>query len=334
MNSVKPELSSQPVEPSAGEIPGLARVADLNERPNQGKPTVGQPPGGAVPAAYLAKNTLLSDMIGGALGKIGGVLSGEFVERSLAWARNIGHYAVLGGAALTLLYSIYAAIRLNSFYAFLAGIGMIAGIAVAQFAAQKFLHAADVAIATTPSRLSSSAFIDCTGLLSLLLGIAALIGGIVTSIQASSLLPLLPAILFTAALAYFGAVALHANLVNVGMSEGTAGEEAIGLLAFFAKAGLKLVPLYFCLLSIGGCLAIVTSFFESGQAFTNAVTAIMQVVPIPVNIPYGFAASGVILFACVLPLAAYFAFLMQYLAIDLARSILSVPGKLDGLRRS
>ena len=118
-----------------------------------------------------------------------------------------------------------------------------------------------------------------------------------------------------------------------GGPDGTAGEEAIGLLSFFVKTSLKLAPLFFALLAVAGSLAIVAGFFEGGQSFASVVGSVLETVPLPLAVPYGFAGSAVVLLACLIPIGAYALFLLQYLAIDVLHAILSVPGKLDALRR-
>jgi hypothetical protein len=267
------------------------------------------------------------------LDRIGRWLNPAFVERSLSLARDTGQYAVLGGAALTLLYAIYAAIKFNSFGFFMTGVGFVVALAVAQFAAMRFLNAATRTIANTPSQVSSPAFLDCTGLLLILGSIGTLVGGLVTAIRVESALPLLPAILLAATFMYMGATALHPKLVNVNLGVGGAGEEGVGLLSFFFKASLKLVPLFFVLFAVGGDLAILASFTEKGQAFASMIASVLQFVPIPMDTSAGFGGSAVVMMAALLPMIGYFLFLLSYLVIDLVRAVLSVPVKLDALRR-
>lgn len=290
-------------------------------------------PGKTETAESGSTATLLGDGITGLIGTIARYLDAAFVEQSMLLARKAGHYAVFGGAALTLLYAIVVAIRQNSFAAFLAGLLMVVAIAVAQFTAQRFLHAADGAILHTPSNVSSHAFLDSTGLLALLLALAALLGGIVSSIQLSSVVPLVPALFMAIVLTYVGAVALHPELVNVSLAETSAGDEAVGLLSFLIKTGIKVVPVVFCLLAIGGCLAVIASFFQSGTALAETISAVLNRIPVPVALPYGLAAAGVVAFAALVPLFAYFSFVLQYLMLDLCRAVLAIPGKLDLLRR-
>ena len=281
----------------------------------------------------MPPSTFLGDFVGSLLGRIARWLNPGFVERSLAFSRDTGQYAVLAGAALTLVYAIYGAIKFNSFAFFLTGLCFVAALAVAQFAAMRFLGAATRAIANTPSQISSPAFLECTGLLVLLFSVGTLIGGVITSIQVSSMIPLLPALFISAVMMYLGAVSLHPQLVNVEAGLNSAGEEAIGLLSFFYKTGLKLTPLFFGLLAVAGSLAIVASFFEAGQSLAGVIGSVLQLVPLPLAIPSGFVGSAVVLLAALLPLAAYFLFLLSYLVIDVLRAVLCVPAKLDALRR-
>jgi hypothetical protein len=132
---------------------------------------------------------------------------------------------------------------------------------------------------------------------------------------------------------YFGAVALHARIVNVTIGSGSAGEEATGILSFFFKAGLKLVPIFFLLLAVAGDLAILASFSQSGQGFASAVGSVLRFFPIPVNVPFNLIGSAVVMAACLVPILGYFVFLLMHLMIDVTRAVLSVPGKLDALRR-
>jgi hypothetical protein len=340
MNIQDPASGSQPVSPaSVVDVSTGSRVNITASNPQatatgyQGRPTATFNPSAETSKGGMPTSTVLGDFVGTFLGRISRWLNAGFVERSLSFARNTGQYAVLAGAALTLVFSIYAAIRSDSFAVLLTGLGFVAALAVAQFAATRFLGAATRAIASTPSQISSTAFVECTGLLVLLIAVGTLIGGVITSVQLGSILPLLPALFMSIALIHVGAVALHPLLVNVELSVGTAGEEAIGLLSFFVKTSLKLAPLVFALLAVAGSLAIAASFFAGGQSFTNVIGSVVEMVPLPLAVPYGFAGSSVVLLACLVPIGAYAFFLLQYLAIDLLAAVLSIPGKLDALRR-
>ena len=306
----------------ASDIPGIARVGSIGTAHSR-------------VAAVTAKSTptLMGDMVAGILGRVARILNPGLIESSLTACKKAGHYAVLASAALTIVYAIYGAIKFNSFAVFAIGLGFVVTLAVGQFAAMRFLDASDDMIASTPSRTSSSAFLDCVGLLILLFAVSTLLGGIATSISARTFVPLLPAVLSTVVLTCFGAVALHPRMVNVVNGEGTAGEEAIGLLSFFFKTSLKLVPLLFLLLAVGGALTIVMSFFGEGGAFASMAQGIVNLFPLPVQVPYGLTGTALAVVACLVPILTYFLFLIQYLVVDVLRAVLSVPAKLDALRR-
>jgi len=313
--------------------PGAAEWRPLSSLPPTPPSAPPPPPATGGSRVSMPAGTVLGDFVGTLLKHVAGWLSPAFLEGSLAFARKIGQYAVLLGAVLTVVYAIVAAIRYNSLEMLLTGLVFVAAIAVAQFAAGRFLGAGEKLIASTVSRLSSPAFLECTGLLVLLLAAATFLGGIITSIRVSSVAPFLPALITSAALVYFGALALHPEQVTVETAAGTAGEEAIGLLCFFFKASLKLVPLFFFLLAVAGDLAILASFFSGEGQFGYMVAALVASVPFLGSAPYGFAGSAMLVAACLLPLLAYFVFLLQYLFLDVLRAILAVPGKLDALRR-
>ena len=299
---------------SSGDLNGLARVENIA---GQG----------------LLRNTLMGDTVGGILAAVSRLLNPELVEKTLSLAKRAGHYAVLGGGVLTLIYAIYAAIKFNSFAMFAVGLGLVVALAVAQYVAMRFLDAAGTLISATPSRVASSAFLECVGLLVLLLAVGTVLSGVAGAIAAKSFMVLVPALLTGFALTCFGATALHPKIVNVSAGSGTAGEEAIGLLAFFFKTSLKLAPLGFALFAIVGAFAVLMSFFGEGGAAAAAAQGIVNLVPIRLPVAGGQIGSALLIVACLVPIGAYFLFLLQYLLVDLARAVLSIPAKLDALKK-
>src|SRR5690606_32754392 len=100
------------------------------------------------------KSTLLSDFVAKVLKVATRVLNPGLIGRVLGFARDFGHYVVLAGAALTLIYAIYAAIKGDSLEMLVTGIGLFVAITIAQFAAQSFLGAGEKLVANTPSRIA------------------------------------------------------------------------------------------------------------------------------------------------------------------------------------
>jgi hypothetical protein len=339
MNQQDIAQPNQPATPASNdEIPGLARVEKIATDPHvraassgERQPFSSPPPSEGT--SRIPKNTLLADFVGGLLNFVARILNPALVERCFAFAKNFGHFAVFTGAGLTAVYAIVVAIKENSFASFATGLAIAVALAVAQFVATKFLGAADTTIATTPSRVASPAFLECVGLIALLAAAGLFVTGLVSAIRFESIAPFVPALLFSLSLTFFGAVALHPQIASVSVGQGSAGEEAIGLLSFFFKAWLKLVPVYFFLLATAGALTVLMSLFGGGQMLTNMAQGLMAVVPMAGLVPPGFAGSGLVLMACLLPLGAYFIFLLQYLVLDVIRAVLVVPAKLDALKR-
>ena len=282
-------------------------------------------------------DTILGDFVGRSLVRISGWLSPALLRGSLGFAGRYGHFAVLAGAVLGLILAAVSAGRMHSFMFFAtAGIGFVLAVAVAQFSAQRFMAAGAKLIATTPNQLSSKSFLECVGLFAILGAVGSLVGGLVTSVQSDSILPMIPALLMVAYLLFFAMIALHPEEVNVNISgEATAGEEAISLLSFFTKIGLKLAPLFFFLLALVGAIFALLALFSIGQdasqAFLSTLPLLPQLGAFAQSLPPG---PLLVLLACLVPVIAYVFFLLWYLALDLMRAVLAVPRKLDELKKS
>jgi hypothetical protein len=158
---------------------------------------------------------------------------------------------------------------------------------------------------------------------------------VVTGIRSDSFVPIIPAVLFAVLLTYIALIALHPAEVNVNLESGaSAGEEAISVFSFFSKVWLKLVPLFFCLFVVLGALAVAFSLSDRGAATAADMLSTIPMPPGMSGLAGGAVGLAVLLYGCLLPFLIYLGFLLSYLLIDLLRAILSVPGKLDALRKS
>jgi len=289
-----------------------------------------------VPADHSGIATILGDTVAGILVRLAGWLSPALLQNSLKFAGRYGHFAVLAGAGLGLILAVVLASRMHSFTIFaIAGIGFVLVVAVAQFSAQRFMSAGAMLIASTPNRLSSKSFLECVGLFAILGAVGSLLSGLVASIHADSLLPLVPSILIGAYLLYFAMTALHPEELNVTISgEASAGEEAISLLAYFSKVGLKLAPLFFFLLAVVGAIFILLTMFNVGEGASQALLGMLPLPPLFGSVAQYSPGQMLVLVACLVPVLSYFFFLLSYLTIDLLRAVLCIPGKLDALRKA
>ena len=298
---------------------------------NAGTPPIAPTTPAFKPADVAKLPTILAAFIGGLIARARALLSVPRLTAVFATANSIGQILVLAGAALALIYGVVYAIKYNSFHIFLYGLVAVFVLAVLQFVAKRLLDACASILTTSPTRVASVAVLECFALLLLLGAIGGLVQGIIASIQLETLLPLIPALVIFAVLSAAGGVALNPSLANVDQAPATAGEEAIGLFSFFAKTGLVLQPLLFCVYAAAGVLAALLAVFGEDARFAEVLVAF-----IPFDLSVG--AGGplgitIIAAACLFPLFAYLSFLAYYLLIDVLRAILSVPSKLDQLRR-
>lgn len=293
------------------------------------------------PAAFdISKiNTLLADFVGRLIGLATRALSPKMIRCSLSCSRDAGQYAVLAGIVLTLVYAIVAAVRYKSFDAFATGLGIAIGLVIAQYAASRFMASSERILASTPNRISSKAFLDCAGLLLLLAALGLFIGGIYTAIRVSSAAPLVSAIVIAPLLMLAGAIALNPDVVGVEIKESSAGEEAVGIMSFCLKIWVKIVPPLFCLLALAGCVITVWSWFDAKMAAFSlsgfAQFGGVKLLPfLDAFMIRGMAGPSLVLYACMTPVIVYLLFIFWSLALDLARAILAIPGKLDSLKRN
>jgi hypothetical protein len=258
-------------------------------------------------------------------------------DQALAWANRvmtvsryealesrvekIGHYALIAAAALGLIYGIVAAFKWDQLSPFLMGIAWLPCVGVAQYAAFKFSSTARGLIRTSGSQLSSQSFLVCLALWSLILGIITLVGFTYMAIRMDSFSSFGMGV---GAFVIFELVVwlcLNPVLLNISIiPASTAGEEAIGVLTFFMKTLLRLVPIAFGVGVIVGDVEIIAAII---RLFRGQEYSVMGV------------ASGawMVLGSAALPLIGYVLFVLNYLVLDIIRAILSVPGKLDIIGR-
>ena len=298
--------------------------------PQLSAPNVHPPP--PRKSADVAKlPTLLASFIGELLGRARALLSIPRLTALFSRANSVGQILVLAGAALALIYGVIYAIKYDSFEIFLYGLGSVLLLAVLQFVAKRLLDACAAILKTSPTRVASVAVLECFALLLLLGAIGAFVLGIVSSIRSESLPPLIPALLIVVVLTAAAGIALHPALANVEEAPASAGEEALGLISFCAKTTLALQPLLFCVYAAVGVIAVILSIFGQDTHFAEALFVF---VPFDISVGTGGPLGVIILStACFFPLIAYLYFLLSYLMIDVLRAILSLPGKLDQLRR-
>lgn len=248
---------------------------------------------------------------------IKGLLTADLLNFSIKWLTKIGHISIIVAAALVFIFGIIAAIRAQAGGGslFLNVVIFIIAIFVLQYTAHRFLPTGDKLIANNPTRLASKAFLDCFGFLAMLAGLVIFFFYIYMAIKLPSLTYFLMGLGAFVFLEFLALIAFNAETVSMEIvKEASAGQEAIGIITFFMKALLRLVPIAF---GIGIAVYTVLIFIHSFGLFSDA--------------KFGFAVRSAmldgsqILIFTLLPFLAYIVFVLYFLIIDVIRSILAIP---------
>jgi hypothetical protein len=254
---------------------------------------------------------------------IRGKLSASILDFTLKWAKIFGHYGLVAAACLGFLFAMIYAIRTNDFYAFLVGIAWFILVFVVQYTAHKFSSAGDRLIENNPTRLSSKAFLDCVAFLFLIAAVVIFIISLIRLIQTGDLTTFLVGLGMAIFCEFISIISFHYETITVEVAEETtAGQEAIGIITFFLKALLKLVPIVF---GVGVVIGTVILFINAIGLFGNEVRVASAWIQ-------GNMTANQIILIGLLPFLSYIAFILFYLVVDIIRAILSIPGKLDDLK--
>ncbi len=247
---------------------------------------------------------------------IRGLMTVDLLDFCTKWLTLIGHYAVIAAAGLGFLFSFIYAMRSNNFRSFLFGIGWVLIIFVAQYTAHKFIPAGKKLIQNNPTKLSSKAFLNCLAFLAVAGGLVILIMGIVQAAQSKSWTSFYTGVGAFVLLEFVALVSFNPKTITVDIvPDNSAGQEAIGIITFFIKALMRLVPIFFGAgVALGTVMLFISSFGLFGGSFDAAFVS-----------GKGFAKK--ILGAALIPFLSYLFFSLLYLIIDLIQSVLSIPEK-------
>jgi hypothetical protein len=244
------------------------------------------------------------------------VISVEFFVQSEQRLEQAASYAAPVAAIVGLLMGLTAAIKTDSFIAFLAGIGWVIAIAVGYYIGSKFLVSCKTVVHNNPTRISSKEYIDVIGLIGVLGIIFVALGGIVLAIKMSSPDILKWTVLIVVALVFSVCFSLHPSLVSTNIDKDTsAGEDAIAILAFGYKISVRMAGVIFGAATIFGTVNLIFGLFRlikgSGfEIYAGGLESIEGVAQVLGGLAY--------------PFLAYVFFVIFYLAIDLMKAILSI----------
>ncbi len=226
---------------------------------------------------------------------------------------NLGHWGIVLAEILVILFGITAAFKAGNwvFAAYAIGIALL--LAVFQYIANRFLTAGDALIEATPSSLRSSAFMDCTALLTEIAGFLYFLTSMLIAHRIGQWSMLWVGLGVWCLCDAFSYIAINPKLTNIEIkTDLRVGEEAIGILSFIVKTILRIVPIAFGAGTIIGVIGLLSGTIS--LIFSGVATA-------------GIASIRLILLCTCLPLLSYIFFAFYHLTIDVLHAILSLPNK-------
>ena len=242
---------------------------------------------------------------------------------------ELGRWAIYLSILVNLAIALYAGIVLKSQELALGGIGFVAVALMLQYSAIKSCGAISQLLGAKTLRMSSTAFFDSLVIISLIGGIVALVEFSIYAYQFKQTPMYVVGFGLFILCEYLALILLHPQAIGITISpRASTGEEAIAILTFFMMLPLRFVAAVFALGSvvstIGSIASLVMLLFantksENDIASSGAVAA-------------GSMAS--LLICAAFPFGMFVYFVFAYLIIDVVRSILVIPDKLDQLSRT
>ncbi len=231
---------------------------------------------------------------------------------------HYGNLAALAAMALALVYGLLGAVRHVIFAPIPRAIGFVLLLAAFQYAANKFMGAGRHLMTSTPSRLSSTAFLNTVALVHAVAAVVFLVGGILLAVQQRSFAVMISALVIALVAYGIAFISLYPDRINVTVNPDVgAGEEALGILSFAVKLVVRLIPFVYGVGMIIGALALLGA-------------CLSRLGPLGYS-QLGQQGSLLLLLAAAFPFAGYLFFVLYQLALDVLRSIIMLPGKLDAL---
>ena len=262
-------------------------------------------PAGAGIDAALEKGAVLNAFIDRGFGAVRAVDWPKFASVGGKYAAAFGTLAFYAFGVVGFIASIVCLCRFRGATGTMLGFafGILVGGVVAAYVGSKMMTMLDRCVANNRTYVSSSAVLDAVACLLVLVGIGALVVDFRMEMWTNGIVKLVAALLLALA-------AVCPGIVSVEVKEGTtSGQEFIGLVSFFAKAVLRVVPFV----------------WFAGAAFYT-VALLVNLGSKNVDVELAGALAGAMPLA-VLPVVAYLGFLALNLLIDIVGAILSIPGK-------
>ncbi len=252
------------------------------------------------------------------------VLSLNLFEFLKKWLTLLGDYGLYVGAVLVILIGMISSIRLESFSSFLYSIGFAVAFLIVQFISSKFNAINENLVNSNETYMTSNGFTDALAIFSIIAGIVYFFMNLYLAIKLPKFMPFLEGLGILIVFSLISLISFNPKLVSVkSVKKNSAGEEAIGILGFFIKLAVKLVPFIYGV----GIIFIVVSMI------VNAVGIFGNKFEMAISWAKVFKAMVSLLIFGLLPFFAYLSFVFNFLLIDIIKSVLLIPEKLDKLSK-
>ena len=256
-------------------------------------------------------------------------ISENFLASEGQGAVELGRWAIYLSILVNLAIALYAAIGLKSPEIALGGIGFVAVALMLQYSAIKSCGAISQLLRAKTLRMSSTAFFDSLVIMLLIGGIVALVEFSIYAYQFKQTPMYIVGFGLFILCEYLALILLHPQAIGITISpRASTGEEAIAILTFFMMLPLRFVAAVFAfgsvISTIGSIAALVMLLFANTKSEDDIAGA--------GGIAAGSMAS--LLVCAAFPFGMYVYFVFAYLIVDVVRSILVIPDKLDQLSRT
>lgn len=230
---------------------------------------------------------------------------------------QLSGFAALLAAVMGLGFGVVGAIRTDSLVLLLMGAGWFVGVNLAYFVGTRMLTACAVTLKNTPSNISSSDYLEVLGLGCVVLLLALLGGSAYWAIKVGAMTPVWWALGGAVVAIWFAAMYLNPSLISTRVHPtASAGEDAVSLSVLVLKTFVRLAPMVFSILTVVGAGLLGWGLWrlvgaEGFELFQGGLASFSGFITVAAGLLY--------------PLYAYLAFVLGYLVLDLARSILALP---------
>ena len=211
-------------------------------------------------------------------------------------------------------FAVIAGVKTGDLDTVLDAVAWAVALAVLQYVARRFFAAVDAMDRSTTVTLGSTTLPDCIALMAMAAGIILPVQLGVAAVQTGVYVLFLPAVALFALLQYVALASLQHGWLNVTIDANTsAAEEALGIVGFLVKLGVRLLPVAFgvgiacgLLVLVGGVVLSVAPASEAVAAGAKPLAAMMvQVAAILLGSSAALPVAGYVVFAIVQLVVAF-----------------------------